>query len=94
MPINVIEKDGREFVKNQGTFELILSVYDFNEAGGVEGEDGSINWTFVGIVAYADDLWLPGRIDVEGEVITREHPVKLGGGQSRHSDFGGSYLTF
>ena len=70
MPINVIEKDGRELVKNQSTFELILSVYDFDEAGGVKREDRPIYGTLVGVVAHTDDFWLPGRIDVEGEVIT------------------------
>ena len=77
MVIQPPEIDRRQLVDHHATFELLLAVYQFDDARIIQSERRAVYVLPVGIVSHAKNLRFLGVVDVECKVVSRHDPVEL-----------------
>ena len=91
--VDAPEIDGRQLVDDDGALELPFLVHELHDTGIVQSQCRRIDILSVRIVAYAEDFGVFGIVQIQREIITRHHPVKLWRDHARKRDFRARYLA-
>ena len=91
--VDTTEIDGRQLVDDDGALELPFLVHKLHDTGIVQSQCRRIDILPVRIVAYAKNLRVFGIVQIQREIITRHHPVKLWRDHARKRDFRARYLA-
>ncbi len=90
--VDAVEVDGGELVEDQAALEPVLLVDQLDSPGNVEGEHRPVHLLLERVVAQADELGGLRVVEVQREVVAREHVVELRGDEPGHADLGAGDL--